>query len=140
MTGTVLVLLVVLLFAGCAPNARSEEGPSFADLTVEPARTRPGGETALTLTNRSDHAIGYNLCPAVLDRRVDGQWQRHPEAPTEICTMELRTLDPNDSDTYRHTLPATLPAGTYRFAVGVEWPLGEERVELTTDPFEVTPG
>jgi hypothetical protein len=140
MPETVLVLLAVLLFAGCSPNARSADGPTFADLTVEPAQARPGGETLLSLTNRSDQEIGYNLCPAVLDRRVDGEWERHPEVPSEICTMELRVLDPGHSDSFRHTLPATLPAGTYRFSVGVEWPLGEGRVELTTEAFEVTTG
>lgn len=140
MPETVLVLLAVLLFAGCSSNARSADDPTFADLTVEPSQARPGGEARLTLTNRSDHEIGYNLCPAVLDRRVDGEWERHPEAPTEICTMELRVLDPGDSDSFRHTLPGSLPAGTYRFSVGVEWPLGEEWVELTSDSFEVVAG
>jgi hypothetical protein len=140
MPETVLVLLALFLCAGCAPHTGSTDGPTVADLTVEPAQARAGGEAILSLTNRSDHEIGYNLCPAVLDRRVDGEWERHPEAPAEICTMELRALDPGDSDSYRHTLPATLPAGTYRFALGVEWPLGEGRVELTTEAFEVTTG
>ncbi len=39
--------------------------------------------------------------------------------------------------TFRHTLPAGLPAGSYRFRVGVEWPVGEDRAELTSGAVEV---
>lgn len=131
------LLLVAVLAAACAPLEMDGDGTAFARLGLDPTRVRAGDPITLTLTNRSDRQIGYNLCPAVLDRRVGGEWQEHPERPAEVCTMELRILEPGASDTFRHTLPATLPAGSYRFRLGVEWPLGEDRAGVASEPFEV---
>ncbi|HSJ08186.1 MAG TPA: hypothetical protein VK936_15880 [Longimicrobiales bacterium] len=133
------IILIALLVSACAPHVPAESTGTgdFATLAVEPARTSPGGEVTITLTNRSGREIGYNLCPAVLDRRVGADWAQHPEAPAEVCTMELRILQPGASDSFRHSLPAGLTAGTYRFRLGVEWPLGDARVGVASGPFEV---
>jgi hypothetical protein len=135
-----LITAVSLALIACAPQAVEENGAgrAFADLTAQPATVRAGGTVDLTLTNRSEHALGYNLCPASLERRVGDDWQQHPESPAEVCTMELRVLQPGASGTYQHTLPPTLPAGTYRFWAGVEWPLGEDRVGIRSTTFVVT--
>jgi hypothetical protein len=127
-------------FAGCAPSSAggSAAGTPSLELTVQPQPARASQEITLTLTNRSDQEVGYNLCPSVLQRRVEGEWQTSAVPFTEVCTMELRVLDPGASGTFRHPLPAGIPAGTYRFRTGVEWPLGGDRADVESAPFEVT--
>jgi hypothetical protein len=119
--------------AGAGGTGRGE----FAHLAVSPSRTTVGGEVTLTLRNRSEQPIGYNLCPVTLERQVSGRWEERPERPAEVCTMELRVLLAGGSDTYRHTIPPGVPAGTYRFRLRVEWPMGEDNVSMTSDSFEV---
>jgi hypothetical protein len=125
------------LVAACAPHERGNGPGGALELGVEPLEVRAGEEVMLTLTNRSGDDVGYNLCPAVLDRREGDEWAERPERPAEVCTMELRVLAPDASSTYRHTVPARLPVGEYRFRVGVEAPLGEGRVEIASHPFQV---
>jgi hypothetical protein len=121
----------------CAPPERNGEGGATLELSVEPAEVRAGDEVILTLVNRSGDPVGYNLCVAVLDERRADEWVERPERPTEFCTMELRVLPPEESATYRHTVPAELPSGEYRFRTGVESPLGEGRVEVGSSPFRI---
>jgi hypothetical protein len=134
-------LILAGVLAGCAPPAPAPApgtgGGPVLDLTVQPQPARAGQEVVLTLTNRSDREVGYNLCPTLLQRRVGGDWQTSPVPFTEVCTMELRVLAPGDSATFRHPLPTGIPAGTYRFWAGVEWPLGGARAGVQSAPFEV---
>jgi hypothetical protein len=132
-----LVSLTCLLVAACAPQDPGDDPGGPLELSVEPLEVRAGEEVMLTLANRSSDDVGYNLCPAVLDRREGEEWVERPERPAEVCTMELRILAPDASSTYRHTVPARLPAGEYRFRVGVEMPLGEGRVEVSSHPVQV---
>jgi hypothetical protein len=136
----VMTPLVAVLLCGCVPADPAQGPAGVADLRVSPAEARAGEEVMLTLENRSDRELGYNLCPAVLDRRTDAGWEEWPEAPAEVCTMELRTLAPARSGSYRHTLPSGMPAGEYRFRTTVEAPLGEGRVDVASAPFEVVTG
>jgi hypothetical protein len=128
----------LLLGSACAPPAAAPEGQTaMVELNVDRSQQRAGGEIRLTLTNRSSDLIGYNLCVAALDRLEGEEWVEVPERPAEVCTMELRTLAPGGSDTFPHTLPRTLAPGVYRFRTGVESPLGESQVGLTSGRFEV---
>jgi hypothetical protein len=131
------VPVLVSMLAGCAPADPADGPGAVADLRVTPAEARAGDEVMLTLENRSDRPLGYNLCPAVLDRRAGADWEEWPEAPAEVCTMELRTLSPESSSSFRHTLPSRLEPGEYRFRTTVEAPLGEGRVEVASEPFAV---
>jgi hypothetical protein len=137
-TGTMATVLAVLL-SGCASPDSAARPAGVAELGVTPAAAGPGDEVMLTLENRSEGELGYNLCPAVLERRENGEWEERPESPAEVCTMELRMLGPGNTSSFRHTLPTGLPAGTYRFRTTVEAPLGVDRVEVVSAPFEVTP-
>lgn len=127
---------LLCLLAACATDAASDND-TFASLTVEPDRVSAGGQITLTLRNRSDRQLGYNLCPVAIERRDGDEWELRQEQPAEACTMELRILDPGAEDTFQHTMPATLPAGTYRFRAQVEWPLGDEQVNIASETFEV---
>lgn len=124
------------LVAACATDAASDND-AFATLMVEPDRVSAGGQITLTLTNRSDRQLGYNLCPVAIERRDGDEWELRPEQPAEACTMELRILQPGSEDTFQHTVPTTIPAGTYRFRAQVEWPLGDEQVNIASETFEV---
>lgn len=135
--GAIPVLSTILFLVGCAPGNAPGEPTGTAELRVDPESVEPGGEVLLTLVNRSDDPMGYNLCVAVLERREGGEWVEWPERPTEVCTMELRILDPEESGSFRHTLPGRVPAGEYRFRTGVEAPLGEDRVEVASEIFRV---
>jgi hypothetical protein len=137
-----LVAVPALLFAACGPvsvgNGDGDAGGGGAQLSVEAGSYRAGAQIVLTLTNRSPDMIGYNLCPAALERRTGDSWATVPERPAEVCTMELRTLAPGSSDDFPHTLPATLTPGEYRFRVGIEAPLGGSQVTLVSNGFQVT--
>lgn len=134
-----LTALATCTLAGCgAPQPQNGDvGTGFAELAIAPATARPGGNIELTLTNRSDHDLGYNLCTSALERR-EGEGWGEPVPLNEVCTMELRTLAPGASATFSGTLPATIRAGTWRVRAGIEWPLGQDRVGVASGPFEVT--
>ncbi len=115
----------------------NEREPTFAELRVDRDAVSAGEDVTLTLTNRSDEMIGYNLCVSTLEYRDGESWVQAAEQPTEICTMELRTLSPDGSDSFRHTMPAGLPPGEYRMWTNVEWPLGAGQETLITRSFRI---
>jgi hypothetical protein len=128
----------LLLLACAAPDpSRGAGGTPEVELRVDQAAASPGGEATITLVNHSASEIGYNLCPAVLDRRSGGEWSEEPLRPAEVCTMELRILAPGESAEYRHTIPPGIREGEYRFRVGVEAPLGGDRVEVASGAFRI---
>lgn len=132
-----ICLSLGLLAGGCAMENAADNDASFALLQVDPDPVGAGQDLTLTLTNRSAEAMGYNLCVATLDRRDGDIWVEAPEQPTEICTMELRVLMAEGSDSFRHTIPATLPAGEYRMRTNVEWPVGEGQRTVATRSFRI---
>ena len=137
----VLLALLVVLIASCSAqstNDGSAGAPAQIELTVDRANYRTGDPIVLTLRNRSAQSVGYNLCGAALEQRSGGQWRESPERLAEVCTMELRTLATNASDTFRHTLPAALAAGEYRVRTNVEAPLGGSFTAATSGSFQVS--
>lgn len=137
MVGIVGLAFFCVVLGACAPHEPADGPGGVAELRVSEDEVLAGGEVMLTLVNRSDRDLGYNLCPAALERRVAGEWVDEPLRPAEICTMELRLLSPGDSAHYRHTVPSALAAGEYRFRTGVEAPLGGGRVEIVSEAFQV---
>jgi hypothetical protein len=135
--GLIGVCVWGLSLGACAPQEPSGDPVGVAELRVSPDEVAAGEEVDVTLVNRSEDLLGYNLCPAVLDRREGDGWVEDPLRPAEVCTMELRTLAPGDSGHFRHTVPPALTAGEYRFRVGIEAPLGGGRVEVASGPFQV---
>lgn len=123
---TALVLAVTL--AAC--TAAVPQAPIF--FTAE----RVGGGTIrLALDNGSTDPIGYNLCTSGLQRRSGSEWT--PVETGEVCTMELRTLNPGHDATFEKSLPSGLEAGEYRYVTGIEKPVGGERISVATEPFRV---
>lgn len=135
---SVLMIAALTGMVACAPYPPDGAGGgAFAELTVAPGQMRAGDSFEMTLVNRSEHQLGYNLCTSGIERQTAaGEWQVHPVPLAEACTMELRVLNPGASGSFRHDLPALEP-GTYRFRAGVEWPLGQDRVGVISTPFTV---
>ena len=84
-------------------------------LTVSPEETTEDSTVTLALRNGSKQQIGYNLCTSTL------QTAAGRDVPTSrVCTLELRTLEPGRTDSYRYRLPVNMAEGSYRFATQVE--------------------
>jgi hypothetical protein len=132
--------LLLVLFAGCAlpapPGPASASG-NVVTLTVDRTQYRAGNTMVLTLRNGTAQNIGYNLCGAGLDRRVGTEWQQVQPGLAEVCTLELRTLAPGGSATYRHTVPSGLAPGEYRVRSAVESPLGASWVAVHSSVFAI---
>lgn len=85
----------------------------------------------LTLRNGSTTPVLYNLCSSALQRGPS--WE--PVETGDICTMELRTLQPGDSATFEKTLPPDLSPGGYRYVTNVD--TDGQRSVATSNPFRI---
>lgn len=132
-----VALLAVVALAACAPvsqTTRSAEDAIVSDVRLL-ARTAGTARVLLTLENDSSGQVGYNLCASTLERQIGDQWTAMPS--DEVCTMELRTLDPARSVAYEKDLPSGLAPGEYRYVTSVESPLGAAQRIVVSDPFRV---
>ena len=119
-----MLLLALMTVAGCAMAAAES-----ADVTLSAARS--GQQVLLTLRNGSATPVSYNLCSSRLQRAPG--WE--PVETDEVCTMELRTLQPGGSATFEKTLPSDLRPGEYRYMTNVD--ADGKRSVLTSNPFRV---
>lgn len=130
--------LALVLFIGCQSGCQSLPRPEAGvRLATDRSSYAPGNDVLLRLTNGTDQAVGYNLCTAALEREADAGWL--PAGEAEVCTMELRGLDPGASTTYTKHLPADLPEGRYRYVAGVEHHASGHSEQPATEPFPVGP-
>jgi hypothetical protein len=130
------VPLLILFLFGC--NELVEPQPTRGLSLIPVESTYQVGETAeARLVNDSDRAIGYNLCLAMWDLRVDGDWRR--VVPARMCPQEVYYLDPGEEVLLRETVDEGWQRGTYRFVLDVN-PVGEDERPITvvSEPFEVT--
>ncbi|MBW3671812.1 MAG: hypothetical protein KY432_09100 [Acidobacteria bacterium] len=131
-------LLVIAVLFACAPvsdsSRRSQGDSAIADVRLL-ARTPGTGRVLLTLENHSSRPVGYNLCTSTLEQRDGERWTAMPSE--EVCTMELRTLDPSRSVAYEKDLPPGIASGEYRYVTSVESPLGGEQRIIASVPFRV---
>ena len=101
-------------------------------LSVSPEQTTENSTVTLTLRNGSEEQLGYNLCTSALETAAGR------EVPTSrVCTMELRTLEPERTATYRYELPVNVAQGSYRFAAQVNWMASNRTSLVRSDAFEV---
>ena len=75
-----------------------------------------GSTGEVTVRNRSDDRVQYNLCQRRLERRVDRNWITAFEWPTAggACTTEFRELRGGQSVNTLFEIPTGIPTGTYR--------------------------
>ncbi|HEX7707233.1 MAG TPA: hypothetical protein VF701_12310 [Thermoanaerobaculia bacterium] len=130
------LLSVCLLAAACAPiqNAPPPEHSSIDAVRFSVERVS-ATTVRLMLDNGAEHRIGYNLCHSALERRAGDTWTQ--AGTSDVCTMDLRILNPGHDATLEKQLPATLPAGEYRYVTSIESPLGTTQNGITSDTFRI---
>jgi hypothetical protein len=144
---SLLIAALAVVVAGCAVSgeppadvagelsaARTVEGVM---LTTDRSSYRAGAELRLDLRNETGDGLGVNVCVSTLEVRDGTDWRRSPQQPDEICTMELRILEPGASASHTFTLPAGLGSGEYRFVTDVERMESGERGPVASAPFTV---
>lgn len=134
---TVAVLFTCALSGACTPLVATGPAATEVEFVVSSSTFVAGDTVSARLVNRSDAAVGFNLCSTVLEHLTPEGWVRSEEQLI-ICTMELRSLPPGEAAPYRRPVSASLPEGQYRLRTSVEAPLGGEWVTLTTEPFMLT--
>jgi hypothetical protein len=128
---------LTILFAACTAvpaDPRPAVPSTMGGVRLSAERLSPG-TIHLTLQNGASDPVGYNLCSSGLQHRSGSSWQ--PVNTGEICTMELRTLNPGATATFEKTLPGGLAAGDYRYVTNVESPLGGQMTSVATDSFRL---
>ena len=96
---------------------------------------RPGTRVGLSLVNVSATTLGINLCLSQLvqeDRKTVGP------SSGEACALEAEGLEPGARVDARKTLPASTPAGTWRYETTLRLPSGDAE-KVFTQPFTVAP-
>lgn len=96
-----------------------------------------GAVAVIRLSNPYEHALGYNLCHAVLERQTGAAWQR-AGGSDRVCTMELRRLASGQTVTYSRPLESSLAAGEYRFRTTLENMSTGVREPVVSNTFRVT--
>lgn len=115
-----------------ADGSRAAEASVEVSLSAAPVEAAEGATITLMLSNGSDERIGYNLCASEL-QTGDGR----PVPTANVCTMELRTLEPGATADHRYKLPLNMPDGSYRFLTRVEWMHSGRRSGIPSNSFEV---
>lgn len=96
----------------------SQSTPSGgATLTLDRASYAAGATVTMRITSQTRDTLGFNQCSSrAIERQDGGRWVPHPE-PDRMCTMELRLLMPNETQSANTDLPDNLRAGTYRMVL-----------------------
>ena len=109
-------------------------------LTLDRASYKAGATVTMRITNQSRDQLGFNQCSSRSIERQDGsRWVPHVE-PNRMCTMELRLLMPNQTQTVTTDLPATLSPGTYRMLLtfGIQSSASAGVVRAVSSSFSVS--
>ena len=86
-------------------------------LTLDRTSYPAGATVTMRVASQTRDTLGYNQCSSrTVERQQGATWIVHPE-PERICTMELRLLMPNETQTATTDLPANLRGGTYRIVL-----------------------
>lgn len=133
----VLLLVLLLVVSGCSMMLAPESGDRNVEFTTERQAYAPGDDVAITLTNRTKHGIGYNLCWSIVQQRVNGEWKAPKNVPGRICTAELRYLAQGRTASSVFPLPEMLPAGEYRIITSVENMRTGNQLAVATNPFAI---
>ena len=98
----------------------------------------------MRIVSQTSDTLGFNQCSSRSVERQDGsRWVPFPE-PDRMCTMELRMLMPNETQSVTTDLPATLSAGTYRMVLTLgrqtarPMQRGEGTVTAVSAPFRLS--
>jgi len=113
-----LGVMATLSLAACGRliNIGGGEASSAFQITTNRDAYSRGNTGEITVRNRSDDRVEYNLCQRRLERRVDRSWITAFEWPTAggSCTTEARPLPSGQSVNTLFEIPTGIPTGTYR--------------------------
>ncbi|MEW5917123.1 MAG: immunoglobulin-like domain-containing protein [Gemmatimonadota bacterium] len=122
-------------------TVRQQADTAGVTLTLDKTDYTPSGAVVMTIGSQRTDTLGYNPCS---DRSVErdngGVWVPHPE-PDRMCTMELRLLMPQQTQTAQTALPADLVEGTYRIVLQLRPQSSDSApgvVRAASLPFRVT--
>ena len=143
MRQSIALLTIAAGAVACQTAQRPDEAPGTAagstTLTLDRASYAAGATATMRITSQTRDTLGFNQCSSRSIERQEGSgWVPVPE-PQRMCTMELRLLMPNETQTANTDLPATLSAGTYRMVLrlGRQSTQGGE-VRAVSAPFRVS--
>jgi hypothetical protein len=133
--------MLTLLALGCKPapplaDTSPQPGDSNAEVSfsIDHATYVAGQSVGATLTSHSTDTLGFNQCANRTIEARDGEEWRKYEEPGRICTMELRLLKPDETQTLTMALPSALPAGRYRITIA----FSRQRISPPSDSGAVT--
>jgi len=137
-----LLVLAPMLLGGCDLITGPDVPPAAFSVAQEAVAV--GDTLAATLTNLSaSDRIGYNLCLTALDLRMGTGWREVQPVfglpPRGICTAQLNVLGPGEEMEARWTVPAGLPAGTYRLRSTTRALEGSASRTVTSQGFRILP-
>jgi uncharacterized protein YfaS (alpha-2-macroglobulin family) len=102
-----------------APRTQGRSAQNSAEVTITLDRSSysAGGTANVSVTSHSRDTLGYNFCSSrTVERKQGESWVAIPE-PGRMCTMEIRLLNPGETQTASITMPESMPAGTYRVVI-----------------------
>jgi hypothetical protein len=111
-------LVILSVGGGCGSGTDVE----FADGAVEIRTTALsyalGDSLLVAITNLSEEAVFYNLCPVFLEQQIQGTWIARG-TPAEGfsqdgCDAIALSLPPGQSTVLRRQIPMSVPSATYR--------------------------
>jgi hypothetical protein len=150
-TGIVPLALFLTLAACGQPGHRPHDGTfdawrstqarapadALVTLTTNSQTYPPGDAITLSLANRSRTALGYNLCRASVDRKIEDDWREVQATLSEVCTAELRTLYPGQSAAYSFRTDRVIRRGQYRIRSELVGTPGGARVTALSNSFMI---
>lgn len=135
-----LRLLAIPLLTGCATLA----GPldvvldgGGVTLSTDRDRYEVGDTIQVTLANRSNGDVGFNLCPLARELRTGSRWQRIESF--RLCTEELLRLEPGEQASAHEPVTAEWTPGRYRLVLTVRSGNGQNPTEIRTSIIEIGP-
>jgi len=115
-----VVILIGLVACRPAQGDRDSATPprsSSVTISLDRATYAVGATAQVTAINGSVLVLGFNQCSSrVIERQQGNDWAAIPE-PGRMCTMELRLLNPKETQTFSTTLPQNASRGTYRMVL-----------------------
>lgn len=140
--------IIVAIVAACGGSEEALEPPltfglphaASVEITVAPGTYAAGARVPLTVSSLGDPEYNWNPCMRTIERPPDPQWVMVDE-PERVCTAEGWILSPGGRTEASTSLPASLPAGEYRFRYGFSRLAGDRYVTdyQVSNPFRVTP-
>lgn len=128
-----LLASALVLIVGCASG---QWGSAVNGIRLQ-ALVNPADSSTmiLTLDNGSSESISYNLYSSQIERRDGASWTRVEE--NRACTMELRILEPGNTDQFTVPLPPGAQPGEYRYTTGVNRNNSGDALTIISNTFRI---